>query len=1046
MLNKIINFSLHNRLTIIVLALVTVIGGCWCASRMEVDVFPDLNAPTVVVMTEAPGMAAEEVEQTVTMPIETAMNGAAGVRRVRSSSTTGFSSVWVEFDWDSEVYNARQTVSERLASLSGSLPPGAGEPTLGAQSSILGEVLFIGLTADTTSMRDLRTLADSRLVPSLLAVEGVSQVNVLGGEVKEYQILLSPTRMAAHGVSLAQVAQATEGMTRNATGGITYDYGNEYIIRGIVSTTDVESIGLAVVGTTPEGSAILLRDVADIEVGNSSPLTGSASVNGKPSVLMTVTKQPGVGTIELTERLEQTLQSLKGAIPADVKVSTDLYRQRDFIDSSIDNIKRSLLEGAIFVALILFVFLMNPRTTLISLVTIPIALLVTLITMSAMNLGINTMSLGGIAIAIGSLVDDAIVDVENVYKRLRHNHSLSPGLRRPILQVVYDASREVRMPILNSTLIIVVSFVPLFFLQGMEGRMLVPLGIAFITALFASTLVALTLTPVLCSLLLPQRVIKTREPRPVVWLKKVYLRALRGALRFKWGVLGITAAALAGALIIFFSLGRDFLPPFNEGSFTVNVSTLPGISLAESDSIGARAERILMSVPEVKHVARKTGRAELDEHALGINTSEIEAPIELKDRPKDEVSAEIREKLSVLPGVNIEIGQPISHRIDAMLSGTESNIAIKLFGPDMHTLLRLGNDVKKAIDNVPGLTDVNVEQLTNRPQINITPRPQLMARYGISTPDFATFINTALAGLPVSEVREGNSLYSLTVKVHPDSRRNIEQIGKLLIDAPDGSKVPLEAVADITSTSGPNTINRENVNRLLVVSANVTGRDIRSAVEEIQSKINEKVSLPPDYRIVYGGRFENEQAASRTLLIASLFSLLAIYLLLYGQFRSALQSAVVMFNLPLALIGGVAAIWLSSGNLSIPAIIGFISLFGIATRNGMLLVDRYNTLCDKGYSPLRAVLTGSADRLNPIIMTALTSALALVPMAIAGSSPGTEIQSPMAMVILGGLLSATFLNGFIIPIIYLKWIAPRHSARLREKLRETTVEDTATEK
>ncbi|MCM1005455.1 MAG: efflux RND transporter permease subunit [Prevotella sp.] len=1022
MLNKIIEFSLRNRLAIIILAIITVVGGCWCASKMEVDVFPDLNAPTVVVMTEAPGMAAEEVEQTVTLPVETALNGAAGVRRVRSSSTTGFSSVWVEFDWDTEVYHARQTVSERLASMSGTLPQGAGEPTLGAQSSILGEVLFIGLTADTTSMRNLRTLADKQLTPALLAVEGVSQVNVLGGEVKEYQILLSPTKMSALGVTLADVAQATEGMTRNATGGITYDYGNEFIIRGLVSTTDTAVIEQAVVSKTLAGSPIMLRDIADIKVGNASPLTGAASVNGKPAVLMTVTKQPGVGTIELTERLENTLESLKKTIPYDVKVSTDLYRQRDFIDSSIDNIKRSLLEGAIFVALILFIFLMNPRTTLISLVTIPIALLVTLITMRLMDLSINTMSLGGLAIAIGSLVDDAIVDVENVYKRLRENFKLPKEQRQKITKIVFEASREVRMPILNSTLIIVVSFVPLFFLQGMEGRMLMPLGIAFITALFASTLVALTLTPVLCSLLLPQKVVKAHEPRLVRWLKGGYVFLLQGAIRCKWIVLAITAGALALALYVFSFLGRDFLPPFNEGSFTVNVTTLPGISLEQSDSIGARAERMLLSVPEIKRVARKTGRAELDEHALGINTSEMEAPYELAGRSKEEVSEEIRKKLSVIPGINIEIGQPISHRIDAMLSGTESNIAIKIFGPDLHTLYRLGTETKEAIEKVNGLQDINVEQLIDRPQINITPRPQMMARYGITVPEFTNFINTALSGVSVSEIREGNSVYPLTVKIAPEYRQDIEQIGNLPIDCADGLKVPLRAVADISSTSGPNTVNREDVSRVLVVSANVSERDMRSAVDEIKNKINEKVSLPPDYRISYGGQFESEESASRTLLIASLFSLLAIYLLLYGQFRSALQSAVVMVNLPLALIGGVFAIWFTGGNVSIPAIIGFISLFGIATRNGMLLVDRYNTLCNRGLTLMQAVLEGSADRLNPILMTALTSTLALIPLAIAGSQPGGEIQSPMAKVILGGLLSATLLNAFIIPIMYLLFI------------------------
>ena len=1025
MLNKIIAFSLHNRLLIIVVALAVVIGGCWLTTRMEVDVFPDLNAPTVVVMTEAPGMAAEEVEQTVTYPVETALNGASGVRRVRSSSTTGFSAVWVEFDWDTDVYHARQTVSERLASMQDALPAGAGAPTLGAQSSILGEVLFVGLTADKTSGRDLRTLADKQIAPVLLSTPGVSQVNVLGGQVKEYQVLLSPARMATDSVSLADVAAATEGMTRNATGGITYDYGNEYIIRGVASTTDIEKIGLAVVRTNAKGEPILLRDVADVKIGDQVPLTGVASVNGKPGVLMTITKQPGVGTIELTERLEKALEQMKPTMPKDVKVSTDLYRQRDFIDASISNIKKSLIEGAIFVVIILFVFLMNPRTTLISLVTIPIAILVTIITLRVMNLSINTMSIGGIAIAIGSLVDDAIVDVENVYKRLRQNRALAREKRRKTLDVVYDASREVRMPILNSTMIIIVSFVPLFFLQGMEGRMLVPLGIAFITSLIASTLVALTLTPVLCSLLIPTKVVKEHEPKLVLWLKGWYGKALRGAIRLKWWVLGVTGAGLVVALVLFFCMGSNFLPPFNEGSFTINVSTLPGISLTESDSIGAEAERLLLTVPEIKRVARKTGRAELDEHALGVNTSEIEAPYEIADRSKDEIAHEIREKLSVLPGVNIEIGQPISHRIDAMLSGTQSNVAIKIFGPDLHTLLHLGNEVKEAVEGVEGVTDLNVEQLTDRPQINITPRPEMLARYGITMPAFTQFVNMALAGQQVSEVREGNSVYALTVKINPEYRDKIEDLRTLPIDAADGSKVPLEIVAEIKSTSGPGTISREDVSRKLVVSCNIAGRDMSGAVEEMQHLIGEKVKMPEGYRIAYGGQFESAKSASNTLLLTSLFSLLAIYLLLYNQFKSARQSALVMVNLPLALIGGVLAIWWSSAVISIPAIIGFISLFGIATRNGMLLVDRYNTLCHEGFTPLEAVMRGSLDRLNPILMTALTSALALVPLAAGGALPGNEIQSPMAKVILGGLLSATLLNGFIIPIMYLLWGKPK---------------------
>ena len=887
-------------------------------------------------------------------------------------------------------------------------------------------MLFVGLTATSTSQQDLRTLADKTIAPRLLSVPGVSQVNTLGGEVREYQVLLRPALMSSLGVSMEDVLAATQGMTRNANGGIMYDYGNEYIIRGLAQTTDIERIGLAVVKLNANGEPILLSDIAQVQTGNKVPLTGVASISGKPGVLMTVTKQPGVGTIDITEDLDEAVAQIKGQLPKDVKVETDLYRQRDFIDASIGNIKRSLVEGGIFVAIILFIFLMNPRTTLISLITIPMAFMVTLLVLRLMNLGINTMSIGGIAIAIGSLVDDAIVDVENVYRRLRANRTLPAGMQEKPLHVIFEASKEVRMPILNSTLIIVVSFVPLFFLQGIEGRMLIPLGVAFITSLFASTLVALTLTPVLCSLLLPQKVVKDHEPKLVCWLKGFYERSLKAALRVKWWILGATTALLGAALVVFANQGRDFLPPFNEGSFTINLATLPGISLEESDSIGRLAERILLSMPEIKHVARKTGRAELDEHAQGVNSSEIEAPYELDGRTKEELAADIRRRLGVIPGVNLEIGQPISHRIDAMLSGTQSNIAIKIFGPDLHQLLDAGNEVREAIEGVPGLTDLNVEQLIDRPQIDIKPRAEMLAKYGITMPQFTAFVNAALAGEEVSEIRDGNAVYPLTVKIDPIVYAEIEQIGLIPIDAADGTKVPLETVAEITSTSGPGMISRENVSRKLVVSANVSGdTDLRTAVDEVKERIAAKVKLPEGYHIEYGGQFESEEAASRTLLLTSIFSIIAIYLLLYGQFRSNRQSIVIMLNLPLALIGGVFAIQFSSGTVSIPAIIGFISLFGIATRNGMLLVDRYNTLTREGVSVKEAVLKGSLDRLNPILMTALTSALALVPLAAGGALPGNEIQSPMAKVILGGLISATLLNGYVIPIMYTLITKPR---------------------
>ena len=1020
MLNKIIYYSLHNRLVILVCALLLMIGGTYTAFHTDVDVFPDLNAPTVVIMTEANGMAPEEVERLVTFPVETAVNGAMDVRRVRSSSTTGFSVVWVEFDWGTDIYKARQIVSEKLAVVNESLPENVGKPTLGPQSSILGEMMIIGLTADSTSLLDLRTLADWTIRPRLLSTGGVAQVAVIGGDIKEYQIQLDPARMKHYGVGLDEVLAVCRNMNRNANGGVLYEFANEYIIRGVLSTTQVEEIAKGVVKLA-NGYPVTLGDIATVQIGGKSPKLGLASERTKPAVLITVTKQPDTSNELLTEKLDAIVVDLQKNLPADVHVSTDIFRQSRFIDNSINNVKRSLFEGSVFVVIVLFLFLMNVRTTVISLVALPLALLVSIITLHYLGLTINTMSLGGMAIAIGSLVDDAIVDVENVYKRIRENRLLPEGERRSTLDVVYDASREVRMPILNSTLIIVVSFVPLFFLSGMEGRMLVPLGIAFIVALFASTVVALTLTPVLCSYLLNSKATgmeALREAWVARWLKGHYGRALEFALAHQKQVLGGTIALFVIALGLFFTLGRSFLPGFNEGSFTVNVSSLPGISLEESDRIGRRAEELLLQVPEIQTVARKTGRAELDEHALGVNVSEIEAPFELKDRSREAVAEEVRQKLSTISGANIEIGQPISHRIDAMLSGTEANIAIKLFGTDLNRLFTIGNQVKAAIQEVPGLVDLKVEQQIERPQLTITPRRELLAKYGIPLPELEEYINVMLGGEVVSQVYDDGKSFDLTVKTSDASRATMDDIANLLIDA-GGQKVPLSQVAEVRSVTGPNTINRENVQRKIVVSANVSGRDLRGVVNEIRERVDAGIALPEGYHIEYGGQFESEEAASRTLLLTSLMSLLVIFMLLYHEFKDVKESGMILLNLPLALIGGVLILWMTSGEISIPAIIGFISLFGIATRNGMLLISHYTQLRGEGLALREAIVKGSLDRLNPILMTALSSALALIPLALNGDLPGNEIQSPMATVILGGLLTSTLLNGFIIPIVYL---------------------------
>ena len=1064
MLNKIISFSLHNRPVILFFSVLLMVVGIWTACKMEVDVFPDLNAPTVVVMTEAQGMASEEVERLVTFPIETAVNGATDVRRVRSSSTTGFSVVWVEFDWGTDIYRDRQIVSEKLATIGDALPQGVGQPTLGPQSSILGEVMFIGLTADSTSMGDLRTLADWTVRPQLLATGGVAQVTVMGGDIMEYQIRIHPERMRHYGVTLTQVMDATRNMNRNASGGVLYERGNEYIVRGVLTTANTELLGQAVVATTAKGQPVVLADVADVEMGVKSPKMGLASVSGKPAVLLTVTKQPSTSTLELTGKLDEVVEQMRSALPKDVKVNTQLYRQQNFIDSSISNIKKSLVEGGIFVVLVLFIFLMNARTTVISLVTIPLSLLITMLVLHVMGLTINTMSIGGMAIAIGSLVDDAIVDVENVFKRLRQNARLPKEQRQSKLDVIFHASHEVRMPILNSTLIIVVSFVPLFFLSGLEGRMLAPLGVSFIVSLFASTVVALTLTPVLCSYLLKDgaeseegRVksgeseegrVKSeefnslsleneggrgkseefngdslhgagsQEPRWVRAMKVRYeqllIRVLDGPKR---AILIATGVLVVLTLVLFFNLGRSFLPSFNEGSFTINVSTLPGVSFEESDRMGEQAERLLLQVPEVKDVARKTGRAELDEHALGVNTSEMEVPFELKDRSKEEVMADIRSKLRTLPGVNVEIGQPISHRIDAMLSGTKAGIAIKVFGPDLTTLHSIGLQIQQATRSIDGVTDLNVEQQVERPQLVIRPRRLLLASNGITLPQFAAYVNAALGGEVVSQVQDGGKTFDLTVRMADEDINSIDHIRNMLIDTADGRQVCLSDVADIFSSAGPNTISRENAQRKLVVSANAQGRDLRSVVNDMRQSIETIVKLPDGYRVEYGGQFESEASASRLLLGLSVVSIVVILLLLYLQFRSWKQSVVVLLNLPLALIGGVLALVVTGGVVSIPAIIGFISLFGMATRGGMLLVDRYNELARHGLSRREVVLRGSLDRLLPILMTALSSGLALIPLALGSSLPGNEIQSPMAQVMLGGLLTSTLLNLIIVPLM-----------------------------
>lgn len=1019
MLNKIIDFSLKNRLLVLFTAFILLLGGSYVATQMEVDVFPDLTAPSVVVLTEAHGMATEEVERLVTFPIETAVNGATDVRRVRSSSATGISIVWVDFEWDTDIFKARQIVSEKLSTVAERLPENAGNPTLAPQSSIIGEIMVITVSSDSISPMDLRTISDWQIRNRLLSIAGVSQVVVMGGDYKQYIVEADPEKMDYYGVTLSELFKACDHLNQNATGSFLNDFGNEYIIRGVIRTNNPDDIGNSVI-KVQNGNPISINDVASIKTGT-SPKIGAGYLNSKPAVVMMVLKQPNTNTLVLTEKIDDAIASLQKTLPAHIKIRTDIFRQSDFIIRAVDNVTRALIEGGFFVAIILFLFLMNIRTTFISLIAIPLSLVVSVITLKLMGLTINTMSLGGMAIAIGSLVDDAIIDVDNVLKRLKENSRLPEDEQEAKLTVIFNASKEIRASILNATLIIIVAFIPLFFLSGMEGRMLKPLGISFIISLFASLVVALTLTPVLCSFLLTSdKQLSGHETgsRWVRWLNRKYGTALERSLNFKKSIIGAAGALFIISMFVLFSMGRSFLPEFNEGMLTLSTVSLPGISLDESNKLNLMLEKEMLEMEEINTVVRRTGRAELDEHAQGVFSSEVDVPFTLKDRSKEEFLEELRSRLGTVRGINITIGQPLSHRIDHMLSGTRANIAIKVFGTDLQKMFSMANQIKSNISDIEGLVDVNVEQQVEIPQLQIKPKREMLKQYGIPVNEFAEFIDVAFAGEKVSEVYEGNMSFDLILRYNDRYRQSIESVKNTLIDTHDGKKIALKEVADIVSSSGPNTISRENVQRKVVVSANVSGRDLSGVVSDVQNSIAENINLPESYYIEYGGQFESEEKASSLLFYTSLLAILIIFLLLYMEFRNLTVSAVILLNLPLALIGGVFSIWVTSGMLSIPAIIGFITLFGIATRNGILLVSRYNALLDEGESLHNSIIHGSLDRLNPILMTALTAALALIPLAFTGDKPGNEIQSPMAVVILGGLFSSTLLNMFIVPAVY----------------------------
>lgn len=1028
MLNRIIKFSLNNRLIIIAASVLLLLFGTYTASKMEVDVFPDLTAPTVVVLTEAHGMAPEEVERLVTFQVETAVNGAGNVRRVRSSSSAGISIVWVEFEWGTDIYKARQIVNEKISSLTNQLPIGVNAPVMAPQSSIMGEIMLISVTGTQTSQMDTRTIADWQIRPLLLSTGGVSNVIVIGGEYKQYQILASPQRMNYYKVTMSELLKAAEESNKNAAGGFMSEYKNEYIVRGIGRTSDTAELARSLIKIV-NGHPVRIGDVADLKVGPSVKI-GDGSLKGNPAVIMTVMKQPGTNTLKLTEKIDKSLAELKKTLPADLEINTKIFRQADFINASISNINKTLLEGSAFVVLILFLFLMNWRPTFISLVAIPVSLITAILALKWMGFTINTMSLGGMAIAIGALVDDAIIDVENVFKRLKENSAKPQEIRKNKLDVIFDASVEIRTSIINATFIIIVAFIPLFFLSGMEGRLLAPLGIAFMVSLFASLIVSITITPVLCSYFLTGDTMLKRQHKEswlVHRLNRGYESALKSVMKMKKPIITISLTLFIGALFLLGKLGRSFLPEFNEGSLVVSVNSLPGISLEESNKIGSAIEKALLTVPEIKITTRRTGRAELDEHAQGVNASEIDAPFKLKGRSREAFMKEVREKLSGFSTANITIGQPIGHRIDHMLSGTRANIAIKIFGPDLTKLFSFSNEVKKTIEGTDGLVDLSVEQQIQIPQIQIRANRDMLAKYGISIGEFAAFTDVAFAGEKVSEVYEGSQRFDLVLRFDESNRGNFEKISNTLIDTKVGQKIPLNYVATIVSTSGPNTINRENVQRKTVVSANVAGRDQKSVVDEIRQKIESTVKIPEGYRIEYGGQFESAAEASRTLLLTSVLSLLVIFLLLFLEFRDIKMSAIILLNLPLALIGGVLSVWLTTGILSIPAIIGFITLFGVATRNGILLVSHYKTLQAQGLGLYDTIITGSKDRLSPILMTALTAGLALIPLALGGDLPGNEIQSPMAKVILGGLLSSTLLNLFVVPVVY--FLANRKSEK-----------------
>ena len=1020
MIDRIIAWSLHNRLLVLGLTVIFLAASTWVGVRMPVDVLPDLTAPTVTILVEGQGMAPTDMEALVTFPIETALNGAAGVRRVRSATAVGIAVVWVEFEWGQDIYRARQTVSERVTAVAADLPPRVDAPTLAPVSSIMGEIIFIALRSERHSPLELRTIAETQVRRRLLAVPGVSQVVATGGGERQFQVVVSPDRLASSEVTLDEVEQALRGASRNTSAGFYVASGQEYLIQGVGRILTMEDIEHTVV-VARDAHPILIRDLASVRIG-AALKRGEASYNGDPAIVLGIQRQPDVNTLRLTATLDAALDDIQAALPAGVRIERDVMRQADFIEVALDNLTVALRDGTLLVVVVTILFLANLRAAGITLVAIPLSLLAAVIGLRLAGLSINSMTLGGLAIAIGALVDDAIIDVENILRRLRENARRPQTDRRPVLDVVYQASKEIRGSIVFATLIVGLVFLPLFFLADVEGRLLQPLGLAYLIALFASLIVALTVTPVLSSYLLPRlpSVQKGAEPTVARWVKRQYARLVPVTLTFRGVVFVLAGALLLAAGLSLPRLGRAFLPEFNEGALVISAVTLPGTSLDASDRLGAALERLLHEVPEVVSTARRTGRAERDEHVQGVESAEIDIKLRESGRAREEVLEEIRSRVLLLPSVNVTIGQPISHRIDHMLSGTRANIAIKIFGDDLQRLRDIGAQVQDTVQGVEGLVDLAVEQQTDIPTVRVHFDRLALGRYGLQSGVAAEALETALVGREVGQILDGQVAVPLVVRYPQADQPDLQAIRDTPLRTPDGARVPVGAVAKVAVDRSPNFISRENVQRKITVSANVAGRDLGSVVDDVRDAVAARVELPAGYRIEYGGQFESSEQASELLFWLSIAVVVAMFFLLAAAFHSGGLAALIMINLPLALIGGVAGVFLSGGVLSIASIIGLIALLGIAARNGIMLVSHIEYLRhEEGVTDLReAVVQGSVDRVVPILMTALSTGLALVPVALGAGQPGSEIQAPMATVIIFGLISSTALNMLVVPAAY----------------------------